>query len=225
MKPKPLVAEFVGTFTLIFIGVGAITADAMTKGALGLTGIALAHGLAIAVMVSAVGSISGGHFNPSVTVGALVAGKIAPLTAVGYIVAQCAGAIAAAAALGLALPSDALNKARYGVPAPGTNITSTEALVTEIVLTFFLMFVIYGTAIDNRGPKLVAGLIIGLAITADITMGGPISGAAMNPARWLGPALFATGNLPNFWIYWLGPIVGAVGAALVWRYFLESKSS
>ena len=223
MQPKPLVAEFVGTFALIFIGVGAITADGMTKGSLGLTGIALAHGITIAVMVSAVGYISGGHFNPSVTVGALVAGKIKPVAAAGYVVAQCLGAIAAAAAIGLAMPSGDLNRAGYGVPAPGSGISTTEALVTEIVLTFFLMFVIYGTAIDKRAPKL-AGLFIGLTIVADITMGGPVSGAAMNPARWLGPALFSTGNLPNFWIYWLGPILGAVAAALVWRYFLEEKA-
>ena len=223
MQPKPLVAEFVGTFALIFIGVGAITADGMTKGGLGLTGIALAHGITIAVMVSAVGYISGGHFNPSVTIGALVAGKIKVVTAAGYVVAQCLGAIAASAAIGLAMPSAALSKAGYGVPAPGPGISTTEALVTEIVLTFFLMFVIYGTAIDKRAPKL-AGLFIGLTIAADITMGGPISGAAMNPARWLGPALFSTGNLPNFWIYWLGPIAGAVAAALVWRYFLEEKA-
>lgn len=223
MRLKPLAAEFVGTFALIFVGVGAIAADGMTKGGLGLTGIALAHGLAIAVMVSAVGYISGAHFNPAVTVGALVAGKIRPVVALTYVIAQCAGAVVAAALLGLALPSAALTRVGYGVPAPGQGISNVEALVTEVVLTFFLMFVIYGTAIDARAPK-VAGLFIGLTVSLDIMMGGPISGAAMNPARWLGPALFATGNLPNAWIYWLGPIAGAVMAALLWRYFLEKPS-
>lgn len=96
-------------------------------------------------------------------------------------------------------------------------------MVTEIVLTFFLMFVVYGTAIDARAPKL-AGLFIGLTIIADITMGGPISGAAMNPARWLGPALAGTGDLSNAWIYWIGPIAGAVVAALLWRHFLEERT-
>ncbi|MBI3580400.1 MAG: aquaporin [Ignavibacteriales bacterium] len=215
MNTKALVAEFIGTFALVFVGVGAIAANA------GLTGIALAHGLTIAVMVSAVGFISGGHFNPSVTIGAFLAKKIDVNNAIGYIVVQCFGAIAASVLIKMAVPEQALHSVNMGTPALGVGISTTQGLITEIILTFFLMFVIYGTAIDKRGSK-VAGLFIGLTITADIFMGGPISGAAMNPARHLGPALLG-GGFDNTWIYWVGPIIGSSLAALVYHNVLEEK--
>ncbi len=217
------VAEFIGTFGLIFVGVGAIAANHMSGGASGLTGIALAHGLTIAVMVSAIAAISGGHINPAITIGALVVGKIKASDAVGYIVAQCAGAIAAAALIKLAMPADALSAVGMGTPALGAGISVGQGLVMEIILTFFLMFVIYGTAIDARAPKM-AGLFIGLTVTLDILVGGPVSGAAMNPARHLGPALLG-GGLQNLWLYWVGPVIGSVLAALVYRHLLEEKTA
>ena len=216
------VAEFFGTFTLIFIGVGAIAADYATDGALGLTGIALAHGLAIAVMVSATAAVSGGHLNPAVTCGALAAGKIAPRTAAGYVVAQCLGAVVAAFAVKMAVPAVWLEAVGMGTPAVGEGVSVGQALVMEIVLTFLFMFVVYGTAIDARAPKM-AGLFIGLAIALDIMAGGPVSGGAMNPARHLGPALMG-GGLQNAWLYWVGPILGAVAAALVYKSTIEAKS-
>ena len=216
------VAEFVGTFTLIFIGVGAIAANFATGGALGLTGIALAHGLAIAVMVSATAATSGGHLNPAVTCGALAAGKIKPGAAAGYIVAQCLGAIVAAGLIKLAVPASTLDAVNMGTPGLGEGITVTQALVTEAVLTFFLMFVVYGTAIDARAPK-VGGLFIGLTICMGILASGPISGGAINPARHLGPALLG-GGLANAWVYWVGPIGGSVLAALIYKGAIEPKA-
>jgi aquaporin TIP len=216
------VAEFVGTFTLIFVGVGSIAANYATGGALGLTGIALAHGLAIAVMVSATAATSGGHLNPAVTCGALAAGKIKPGAAVGYIAAQCLGAIVAAGMIKLAVPAAMLTAVNMGTPGLGEGVTVTQALVMEGVLTFFLMFVVYGSAIDARAPK-VGGLFIGLTICMDILAGGPISGGAMNPARHLGPALLG-GGLANAWVYWVGPIAGSVLAALIYKGAIEPKA-
>ena len=213
MKLRPLVAEFIGTFTLIYVGAGSIAANELTKGQVGLVGIALAHGLAIGVMVSAAAAISGGHFNPAVTIGALAARKIAALVALAYIVAQCLGAIAGAAVLRLSVPGGVLDRVAMGTPAPG-----------QVVLTFFLMFVIYGTAIDQRAHR-VGGLFIGLTVSLDILMGGPISGAAMNPARWLGPALLGGGGFQNVWIYWLAPPLGAVAAALLYKYLFEEETA
>lgn len=222
MNTKALVAEFIGTFTLIFAGVGSIAANHITGGALGLTGIAFAHGLAIAVMVSATAAVSGGHLNPAVTAGALVAGKISFQNAIGYVVAQCLGGIVAAFAMTLAVPSVVLDAVSLGIPALGTNITVSQGLVTEIILTFFLMFAVYGTAMDKRAPK-VGGLFIGLTVTLDILMGGPISGAAMNPARHLGPAVIG-GMFDNLWLYWVGPVIGSTLAAFVYKTFLEEHS-
>lgn len=223
MNWRALIAEMVGTFALIFVGVGAIAADHIAGGASGLVGIALAHGLTIAVMVSATAAISGGHLNPAVTVGAWLTKKIATGMALAYIVSQCLGAVIAAGLIRLAVPSKTLAAVQMGTPALGSGVTLRQGLVTEVVLTFFLMFVIYGTAIDSRAPK-VGGLFIGLTVALDILMGGPITGAAMNPARHLGPALLG-GGTQNLWLYWVGPIVGAVAAALLYHHFLEEKAA
>ena len=220
MNTKALVAEFIGTFALIFVGVGAIASNHII-GAPGLVGIALAHGLTIAVMVSVTGAISGGHLNPAVTAGAWVAKKIGTADAVAYVMAQCLGGIVAAALIKLAMPAEALSAVSMGTPALGNDVTLSQGLVMEIVLTSFLMFAVYGTAMDARAPK-VGGLFIGLAVTLDILIGGPITGAAMNPARHLGPALFG-GGLQNMWLYWVGPVVGASLAAFVYSTFLEEK--
>lgn len=223
MNIKAYVAEFVATFTLVFIGVGAIATDYLTGGASGLFGVALAHGLAIAVMVAATASISGGHINPAVTIGLLSVGKIDFKNALFYIVSQCLGAIFAMVIIKLCFPSGILWDVKFGVPAvsDAPEFTTTMALVTEIVLTFLLMFVIYGAAVDRRATKLGA-LFIGLTICMDILMGGPISGAAMNPARHLGPALMG-GGMSETWLYWLGPVVGSVLAAQLYHHFLEEK--
>ncbi len=223
MNFRAYTAEFVGTFALIFVGVGAIAGASIGKDQPGLVAIALAHGLTIAVMASATMAISGGHLNPAVTLGVLSAGKISLLNAAGYWISQLLGAVAAALLIQAVIPGSALHAVNLGVPAPGSGIGGPQALLMEAVLTFLLMFVIYGTAIDGRAPRL-AGLFIGLTVTLDIFVGGPITGAAMNPARWFGPALAAGGGqLVNFWIYLLGPAAGALAAALLWRFFLERE--
>ncbi len=221
MNFKAYVAEFIGTFALIFVGVGAITTDYIS-GASGLVGIALAHGLTIAVMASATAAVSGGHLNPAVTIGALATGKIDAANAVGYIISQCLGGIVAAATLKLCLPVAALESVKMGTPALGDGISVGMGLLVEIILTFFLVFVIFGTAIDSRAPQ-VGALFIGLTVTLDILIGGPITGAAMNPARHLGPALLG-GGLQHLWLYWVGPLVGGLIAALVYHHILEHKT-
>lgn len=219
LRPRAFVAEFIGTFALIFVGVGSIAMDFITKGHVGLTGIALAHGLTIAAMASATAAVSGGHLNPAVTFAAWVGRQIGPLNAVGYWIAQCLGAIAAAALLHFVIPGSALQAVNVGTPAPAAGLGGGAALVLEAVLTFFLVFVIFGTAIDARAPK-VGALFIGLTVSLDVLMGGPLTGAAMNPARWLGPALMGGGGLGNWWIYSIGPLAGATAAALVYMFVL-----
>jgi aquaporin Z len=203
-------AEFVGTFALVFAGMGAIA----VKG--DLVGVALAHGLAIGVMASAVGHISGGHFNPAVTFGFLVTRRIVPRLAVAYLVAQLAGAVAAALLLrGIFSPDSLLDP---GVPQLADGVGAGSGLLLEAVLTFFLVWVVFATAADPRGTfKSIAGLAIGLTITLDILAGGPLTGAAMNPARAFGPEL-VQGIWSDAWLYWIGPLVGGALAALSYEY-------
>ncbi|MEO1340123.1 MAG: MIP family channel protein, partial [Cyanobacteria bacterium J06635_13] len=219
---KALIAEFIGTFALIFIGVSTIAASEIGGGSAGLVGIALGHGLTIAVMVSATAAISGGHLNPAVTFGAWLARKINSRNALGYILAQCLAALLAASLVSLTVPHAVLSKIAMGTPAPGTGVPVTMALMMEIVLTFFLVFVVFGTAIDGRAPKM-GGLFVGLTVTFDILAGGPISGAAMNPARYLGPAL-VSGNLEFFWLYWIGPLAGGAIAGLLYYHVLQESA-
>jgi aquaporin TIP len=203
------VAEFIGAFTLIFVGVGAIVLAGNE-----LTPIALAHGLAIAVMVSAVGHISGGHFNPAVTFGFLITRRITPVLAVTYWAAQFAGAVAASVVARWIFPGDALG---HGVPSVNV-ISPTEAAALEAILTFFLVWVIFASATDARGTfKSIAGLGIGLTITMDIFAGGRLTGAAMNPARAFGPQLVG-GHWANAWVWYVGPIVGAAAAAVLYEW-------
>jgi MIP family channel proteins len=209
------IAEFIGTFALIFIGAGAV----MSAGPLpepGVVGIALANGVVIAVMVSAVGHISGGHFNPAITLGFLVTGRIAPLLAVVYWAVQFAGAVAAAAILRWVFPSD--QEGALGAPGLGPGIQPEAGLVIEAILTFFLVWVVFATAADPRGTfKSIAGLGIGLTITVDVLMGGPLTGAAMNPARAFGPELISN-DWSDFWIWYVGPLAGGVIAAVAYEF-------
>lgn len=211
------VAEFIGTFALIFIGAGAI----MSAGGIHdptLIGIAVAHGFAIAVMVSAVGHISGGHFNPAVTFGFLVTRRIEPLLAGVYWVAQFAGAVVAALLLKWIYPAAAVDAFRLGSPQLNSSIGSGAGVAVEAILTFFLVWVVFATAADPRGTfKSIAGLAIGFTITLDILMGGPLTGAAMNPARAFGPEL-VDNFWSNAWIWYVGPLIGGAIAALLYEY-------
>ncbi len=219
-KPQKFFAEFVGTFALIFFGAGSICADQLLKstnqGSLGLLGIAVAHGLAIGIMVSAIGHISGGHLNPAVTIGFWVTRRISTFGALLYWVSQLAGAIAAAYLLRAVIPDDTWRAVALGTPDLARDFSRTAGMVVEGVMTFFLVFVVFATAADERGAfGKIAGFAIGLTVTMDILMGGPLTGAAMNPARAFGPALAAQ-HWVNHGVYWVGPLLGGVVAG--WLY-------
>jgi aquaporin Z len=208
------VAEFVGTFALIFVGAGAI---AVTAGG-DLVAIALAHGLVIGVMASAVGHISGGHFNPAVTFGFLVARRIDPALAIVYWISQFLGAVAGALVLVIVVPDNLTDAVNLGVPALGDGVGAGAGLLIEAILTFFLVWVIFATAADPRGTfKSIAGLAIGFTITLDILIGGPLTGAAMNPARAFGPEL-VEGDWTDAWVWYLGPLLGGAVAALLYEW-------
>jgi aquaporin TIP len=215
------VAELVGTFALIFVGMGSI---AFIQSNL-LVGVALAHGLTIAIMASAVGHISGGHFNPAVTFGFLVTRRIVPALAAVYWLAQLAGAVLGALAVRALFPGEANLDA--GVPVVNATINVGQGLAIEALLTFFLVWVIFATAVDSGGAfKAIAGLAIGLTITIGILATGPLTGAAMNPARALGPEIVF--NIwDSFWIYLVGPAIGAAVAALAydWLYLRADRPS
>ena len=206
------VAEFVGTFALIFVAAGG-AAYAQTA-----TDLALANGLVIAVMVSAFGFISGGHFNPAVTLGFLITRRIDPKLAGVYWLEQFAGATCAALLLGWIFPTQATDPSHIGAPALNSAIGQGAGLVLEAILTFFLVLAVFATAVDPRGAfKAVAGFGIGLVITMGILCGGPLTGAAMNPARAFGPELVANFWQSYTWIYYVGPPLGAVVAALLYE--------
>jgi aquaporin TIP len=223
---KAAVAEFLGPFTLVTAGVGAVIATQNLGDGGNLVAVGLAHGLAIALMAGALGAISGGHFNPAVTISMLATGNIKLTRAVVYIVAQLLGGIAGAGVLTLIFPAlGELGRnnvgVNLGVPGLGPDVTQFGGVLLEAIMTFFLVLVIFGTAVDPRGPKAIAPLLIGLTISMDIIFGGRITGAAMNPARAFGPEVVQQ-DFTNFWIYWIGPIVGGLVAAFLYTFlFLQ----
>lgn len=222
---RSLLAEFVGAFALIFIGAGSIVTDHWLKGGLGLFGIAAAHALVLSVMISALGHISGAHFNPAVTFAVWIARRIPSLTAVLYVIAQLAGAAAGGVLLLAIFPSAQWRAVHLGTPGLGLGVGFGTGVLLEAVLTFFLVMAVFGVAIDSRGPfKGVAGFGIGLVLIADILMGGPLTGAAMNPARAFGPAL-ASGSWTDQLVYWIGPLIGAAVAAGLYGYLLLPRPS
>lgn len=222
MDGKAFVAEFIGTFTLVFIGIGAIAMA--TDGSAGLLAIALAHGLALAVMISATAAVSGGHLNPAVSFGLWIAGKLPISSLIGYVIAQVLGALAATTLILVAIPEQ-VRAVSLGTPALADGVGIGSAIILEAILTFFLVFTVYGTAVDRRAPK-VGGLFIGLSVTMGILVAGPLTGGALNPARHLGPALVAGGEfLGQAWLYWVGPLLGGALAALVYRRVLEERPS
>jgi len=227
-KSQKLVAEFIGTFALIFFGAGSICADQFLhstgQGGLGLLGIALAHGLAIGLMVTAIGHISGGHLNPAVTIGFWVTKRLSTFDAILYWIAQLAGAVAAAYLLRTIVPLETWRNAALGTPELAHDFTRPYAMVLEAVMTFFLVFVVFATAVDERGAfNKIAGFAIGLTVTMDILMGGPLTGAAMNPARAFGPAL-AANHWANHGVYWVGPLAGGFLAGLLYDSLYLKKT-
>jgi MIP family channel proteins len=213
---KNVIAEFIGTFALVFVGGGAIMMAQHTNNAAGLLQIALAHGLILALMVSAAMNVSGGHFNPAVTTAFLVARRITPTLAGVHIMTQLVGALAAAYALKATMPEAVFAATQGGGQSIALDVTMSQAILLEAITTFFLMFVIYGTAVNDAAPR-IGGLAIGLTIAADILAIGPLTGASMNPARSFGPAI-ASGVFAGQVVYWVGPILGAIAAAMVWEF-------
>jgi MIP family channel proteins len=210
--------ELIGTFLFVCIGAGSVVSNGMTHGALGTTGVALAHGLALAIAITIFAATSGGHINPAVTVGFMVTRRIGVLKGILYIVGQLIGAVLAGLLLRAVFPAAAWQAVQLGTPALGAGVSIGTGLLVEVVLTFFLVLAVFGTAVDPRAPK-IGGFGIGLTVLVDILMGGAISGAAMNPARAFGPAL-ASGIWTNQLVYWIGPIIGAIIAALIYEYII-----
>ncbi len=222
---RALLTEAAGTFWFIAIGAGTIVADAMTGGKIGVLGIALAHGLALGVAISSFGAISGGHFNPAVTLGLWVADKHPRERVLTYWGAQAAGALAAGIFLRIAfdhVPA-AADATRLGTPLVAAGLPVLTAIVIELILTVFLLWAVFGTAVSPNAPR-IAGFGIGLAVAADILIGGPLTGAAMNPARWLGPAV-AAGFFDNWSVYLIGPLAGGALAGLTYKYFFASAAA
>jgi len=213
-------AEFIGTFALVFVGSGAIIHARVTGSPTGLIEIALAHGLILAVMVSALMRISG-HFNPAVTLSLLATRRIEAMMAALYIVAQLLGAIAAGYALKLAYSEPIFTATRGGGLTIALDVTGGQAFLVEAIATFFLVFVVYGTVVDLRGPK-IGGLAIGFVVAADILVIGPLTGASMNPARSFGPAV-ASGIYEAQLLYFVAPIVGGLVAGLLYEFLFMRR--
>jgi MIP family channel proteins len=210
-----LVAEAIGTFLFFFIAAGAALV-ATGDPAAALLIVALAHGIVLAVLVSAFGAVSGGHFNPAVTLGLWIAGQIDAVKGVAYMVAQLLGGAAAGFALAYFF-----GDVGPAVPALGADVDALKGILLEAIMTTVLLFAVFGTAVDARGPK-IGGLAIGLAVAADILLGGTLTGAAMNPARWFGPAV-AAGAFDNWYVWWIGPFLGAIVVAVLYRFLFAAR--
>jgi MIP family channel proteins len=217
-KGQKLVAEFIGTFALIFFGAGSICTDQYlhSTGGIGLLAIALAHGLAIGLMVSALGHMSGGHFNPAVTIGFWVTKRVNTVDTVLYWAAQLAGATAAALLLKAVVPEETWRAVALGTPELARDFPRWAAMALEAVTTFFLVLTVFATAVDEKGTfSAIAGFGIGISISLGILVAGPLTGAALNPARAFGPALAAS-HWANQGVYWVGPLAGGFVAGLLY---------
>ncbi|HKM83123.1 MAG TPA: MIP/aquaporin family protein [Candidatus Acidoferrum sp.] len=223
---QKLSAEFLGTFALIFFGAGAVCVDwhLRSTGGLGLPAIALAHGLAMAIMVSALGHISGGHFNPAITIGFWVTKRLSSLDTLAYWGAQLLGAVAAAFLLKALIPDETWRNVALGTPELMRDFPTWSALALEAVTTFFLVLVVFATVVDERGTfRAVGGFAIGLMMTLGMLVAGPFTGGALNPARAFGPALVSHHWL-NQGIYWVGPLGGGFVAALLYDTLFLRKT-
>ena len=210
---RHFVAEFVGIFALVFVGGASIMASQLAHSTNPLLDVAAAHGLILAIMVTATMRISG-HLNPAVTIGFLVTRRIELMMGMLYIVAQLLGALVGAYALKALFPQDVATATRLGGQALALDVTFWQGVFAESLATFFLVFAVFGTAVDTHAPK-VGGFAIGLTLTAAILAIGPLTGASLNPARSLGPAV-VSGQYEAQGVYWIGPILGGIAAALLY---------
>jgi MIP family channel proteins len=219
---RPLVAEFLGTALFVFIGAGSVVTNAMTGGAVTPLGIALAHGVGMAILISSVMGISGGHLNPAVSLGVFMAGRIDGRTLGRYVLAQLIGGIAGAALLKVVFSALAVRAVTAGVPQLSLNVSFGQAVAIEAVFTFFLVSAVFGTTISSEAPK-IGGFGIGLAIFVSALVVGGLTGAALNPARALGPAVVAW-SWHSQAVYWIGPLAGGALAGWVWKVLLLPKA-
>jgi aquaporin Z len=226
---KKYLAEFLGTFVLVLMGTGSAVVAGKE---IGVLGIALAFGLSVLVMVYAIGKISGCHINPAITIAMLLNGKIPSKDAIIYIIVQCTGAIIASAlllAIMTGLPGYQVAPGNLGANGYGTGYLGgyslTSAFIVEVVTTFIFLMVIFG-ATSNKAPAGFAGIAIGLSLAMIHMVTIPITGTSVNPARSLGPAVVAGGTaLAQLWLFLVAPVIGAVIAAVVWKYLFEDTSS
>ncbi|MDP3742278.1 MAG: aquaporin [Candidatus Micrarchaeota archaeon] len=210
-KMKELIAEFIGTFTLVLVGAGAVVLNA------GLVGIALAHGLVVFTMATAFGNVSGGHFNPAVSIAISAIGKLSKAKLAKYVTAQLLGAAVAGLVLLYLFGNTTAN---LGTPALANGVDLAKGIFLELLITFFLVIVVLNTAVVKEHS--LAPLAIGMTLALDILFAGPLTGAAANPARAFGPAL-ASGYWLNQFVYWIGPIIGALLAALATKVIHDEK--
>lgn len=227
MGRQAYIAEFIGTFALVFFGSVSVTIFLPVLGlsspAASFVGIAFTHGLILMVMVYSIGYISGCHINPAITITAVALRKLELDDGVAYIVAQVLGATLAGWAHALILPGNGA-LVKFGTPLPSPSIGQSDiaAVVIELIITFFLMFSVYAALYTNKISAGASGLLIGMTLTADILIAGPLTGGAANPARALGPAI-ASGTYQSLWVYWVGPVIGALIAGFVYQYLLTAK--
>jgi aquaporin TIP len=214
-------AEGVGTFALVFIGVGSVASAYYPDAKYGVLGVAIAHAVVLSVMITATMAISGGHLNPAVSIGLFVARRTNASTTGSYIVAQLVGAVLAALAARSLYPISVMHASMNGTPTIANSLQLGQAVAIEAILTFFLVSAVFGTCVNTEAPK-VGGFGVGLVLLFDILVGGPLTGAAVNPARAFGPALVA-GQWVAHAVYWVGPILGGVTAALLWEHVLLPK--
>ena len=225
---RKYVAELIGTAALVFVGCGSAVIAGQR---IGYLGISFAFGLTVLAMVYAIGNISGCHINPAITVAMFVAGKIKSKDAVAYIIAQCVGAIIGAGILlivarGLptySIAASGLGQNGYELKSPA-GYSMLASFIAEVALTTLFLFVIFGSTSKNA-PQGFAGISIGLTLVLIHIVGIPVTGTSVNPARSLGPAVFVQGEaLTQLWLFWAAPIIGAVIAALAWKFLFEQKS-
>lgn len=218
---RKYVAEGIGTFVFIFVAIGATMANWQSGGALGTVGVAMASGLTLAAMIYALYHVSGAHLNPAITIAMWATGHIKTVMAVGYIVAQLVGSVVAAIFV----------KILFGTMAPqyflgdvalGINVSPGLAIVTEAVLAFFLVWIFFGTLVDKKTTPGFGGLAVGFALITSIIVAGNLTMGALNPARSFGPALL-TSHWATHYVYWVGPVVGALIAGFIYNYIFIKK--
>lgn len=212
---KKYLAEFLGTFALVFAGTGAVVINQASNGAIGHVGIAITFGLAVLALIYALGDISGAHLNPAVTIGFWVARRFPGRLLIPYLAAQCLGAVLASLLMRLLFPASTL----LGATLPAGSIW--QSFILEMVLSWFLMLVILSVSTGAKEKGITAGLAIGAVIGLEAMFAGPVSGASMNPARSLGPALVSL-YLESLWVYLLAPIIGAALAVVCCRCIREA---